>query len=50
MYKKISEFIWDDPTKQIRKKRDFLTERLCQNHGAVMGSDDIVFQFWQLWQ
>ena len=50
MYTKAEEIGWDNPVQQRRQKRDLPTERLGQNHGAVKDYDDMVSQFWQVWQ
>ena len=50
MYAKASEIASDNPVQLRRKKRDLLTGRSRQDRNAVRGFDDIVSQFWQLWQ
>ena len=50
MYTNASEIGWDNPTEPRRQKRDLPTEKLGQNNGAVTDSDDMVSQFWQVWQ
>ena len=50
MYAQVSEIGGDRPTLPSRKERDLSMGRLRQRDGALTGSDDIVSEFWQLWQ
>ena len=50
MYAQVSEIGGDRPMQPRRKERDLSMGRQRQCDGAATGSDDIVSEFWQLWQ
>ena len=50
MYATASEIGGDRPTPPSRKERDLSAGRLRQRYGTLTGAEDIVSQFWQLWQ
>ena len=50
MYATASEIGCDRPMQPRRGERDLSAGRLRQRYGTLTGSEDIVSQFWQLWQ